>query len=89
MAEVRITTSFRDDLTMVVSDRILKDILKTIEMLAIIPSMGSMDAPRSLIKKFGNDVHKIPVGPFDIVTHYDVENDAVTVLGLIHQRAAW
>ena len=30
-----------------------------------------------------------PVGPFDIVIFYEDEADRVTVLGLVHQRAAW
>ena len=32
---------------------------------------------------------EFPGGPFDIVTFYEDEADRVTVLGLVHQRAAW
>ena len=51
--------------------------------------MGSCDLPRSIREEFGNQAHKIPVNPFDIITLYDEAADEVIVAGLIHQRAAW
>ena len=51
--------------------------------------MGSTDVAAALAYEYGEGVHKIPVGPFDIVTFYEDEADRVTVLGLVHQRAAW
>lgn len=88
MATVRITRGFEVDLDIVLSEKVLRDILKTVAMLETIPSMGSSDVPQSIQESFGDGVRKIPVKPFDIVTHYDVEDDAVDVLGLVHQRAA-
>ena len=78
MAEVRISEGFEEDLGIVLSDKVLDDILKIIEILPTIPSMGSTEG-----------VRKIPDGPFDIVIFYEDEADRVTVLGLVHQRAAW
>lgn len=89
MANVRITEGFEEDLGMVLSDRVLNDILNTVTMLQTIPTMGSLDVPAAIALEFGKGVHKIPVNPFDIVTTYDELTDTVTVHGLIHQRAAW
>ena len=89
MATVRITRGFEADLDIVLSGKVLRDILKTVAMLEAIPSMGSSDVPQSIQESFGDSVRKIPVKPFDIVTRYDVEEDAVDVLGLVHQRAAF
>ena len=46
------------------------------------------DVPVSLTQLFGEGIRKIPVNPFDIVTQYDPDSDAVNVLGLVHQRMA-
>lgn len=89
MAVVRITRGFEDDLAMVASDRVLNSILNTIEVLETILDMGSSDVPRSIALTFGENVRKIPVKPFDIVTTYDADTHTVSVLGLIHQRTAW
>lgn len=89
MANVRITEGFEEDLGMVLSDRVLNDILNTVTVLQTIPTMGSLDVPAAIALEFGEGVHKIPVNPFDIVTTYDEFTDTVTVHGLIHQRAAW
>lgn len=51
--------------------------------------MGSTDVAAALAYEYGEGVRKIPVGPFDIVVFYEDEADRVTVLGLVHQRAAW
>lgn len=89
MATVRITHGFEADLDIVVSEKVLRDILKTVTMLETIPSMGSSDVPESIQHAFGDSVRKIPFNPFDIVTRYGSEEDTVDVLGLLHQRAAF
>ena len=89
MAEARISEGFEEDLGIVLSDKVLDDILRVIEILPTIPSMGSTDVATALAYEYGEGVRKIPVGPFDIVTFYEDEADRVTVLGLVHQRAAW
>lgn len=67
----------------VLSDKVLDDILKIIEILPTIPSMGSTDVAAALAYEYGEGVRKIPVGPFDIVIFYEDEADRVTVLGLV------
>lgn len=89
MAEVRITEGFERDLQIVTSQRVLGDILHVVELLPLAPSLGSADVPESIARMFGDGVRKIPVNPFDVVTQYHEAEDAVDVLGLVHQKSAW
>jgi hypothetical protein len=89
MAKVVISQGFIDDLIVVTSNKVLTNIIHTVELLETIPNMGSCDLPRSIREEFGNHAHKIPVNPFDIITLYDETADEVIVVSLIHQRAVW
>lgn len=89
MSEVRVANRFRDDLDLVETNKLLLDILNIVDLLAVVPSMGSTDVPAAIAAEFGEGVHKIPVGPFDIVTIHHPDQDMVEVAGLVHQRAAW
>ena len=89
MARVHVARSFQQDLSIVESDRVFNDILNTVDLLEVIPTMGSRDVPESIRKTFSGQVRKIPVNPFDIVTIYHEEEDLVEVAALVHQRAAW
>lgn len=89
MAEVRITEGFERDLDIVTSERVLADILHVVEILPLVPTLGSTDVPESIARMFGKGVRKIPANPFDIVTEYHEAEDTVDVLGLVHQKAAW
>lgn len=89
MASVYITRNFKDDLAVIHSDRVLNNILNTLSLLKIVPTMGASNIPQSITLAYGNDIRKIPVDPFDIITKYDGDTDRVVVLGLVHQRVAW
>ena len=89
MAKVHVARSFQQDLLAVESERVFNDVLNTVELLEVIPTMGSRDVPESIRKSFSGEVRKTPVNPFDIVTIYHPESDLVEVAALIHQRAAW
>ena len=62
------------------------DMVRDLKTLVDIKSVAGTPAPGA---PYGEGVRKIPGGPFDIVTFYEDEADRVTVLGLVHQRAAW
>ena len=89
MAELRITDGFREDLLSVESDRVFSHVIDVVDLLRVVPSMGSRDLPESILRTYGDGARKVPVGPFDMVTIYDETSDVVTVAGLVHQRAAW
>lgn len=89
MARVHVAHSFRRDLGLVESERVFNDILNTVDLLKVIPTMGSKDVPESIRKAFDGQVRKIPVNPFDIVTIYHEADDLVEVAALVHQCASW
>lgn len=89
MAELLITDGFREDLLSVESDRVFSHVLDVVDLLQVVPAMGSRDLPESILRAYGAGARKVPVGPFDLVTVYDEASDVVTVAGLVHQRAAW
>ena len=66
MAEVRISEGFEEDLGIVLSDKVLDDILRVIEILPTIPSMGSTDVAAALAYEYGEGVRKIPGGQLSI-----------------------
>ena len=89
MASLQITDGFHTDLLAVESDRVFDHIMSVVELLQVVPTMGSRDLPASIRRSYGDGARKVPVGPFDVVTLYDEDADVVTVAGLVHQRAAW
>lgn len=89
MASLRITDGFRTDLLAVESDRVFNHIMSVVELLQVVPTMGSRNLPASIRRAYGDGARKVPVAPFDVVTLYDEDADVVTVVGLVHQRAAW
>ena len=89
MPKVIITQGFIADLKAVESDRVISEIVRIVELLEVMPSLGSRNLPNSIRMEFGNNARKIPVNPFDIITLYDEVKDEIVVAALIFQRAAW
>ena len=66
----------------------LDEILDTIALLEGTPEIGSAILPASIRRRFGPQVRKLVVRPFDVIYDYLPEADAVVILALIHQRGA-
>ncbi len=88
MAEVIFTEGFMDDVHLVQREEKLDEILDRIALLKENPELGSTLLPQSIRRRFGSHVRKLVVSPFDVIYEYLPQDDAVVVLGLIHQRAA-
>lgn len=67
----------------------IDDIYTAIDMLPVLPTLGSRNLPPSLIEEFGTTVRKLAVPPFLVIYEILEEEDIILVQGLIHQRAAW
>ena len=80
MAEIVFTEGFMADAAIVEREEKLDEILDTIALLE--------DAPASIRRRYGSQVRKLVVRPFDIIYDYLPKDDAVVVLTLIHQRGA-
>ena len=88
MAEIVFTEGFLADAAIVEREEKLDEILGTIELLEDTPEIGSAILPASIRRRYGPQVRKLVVQPFDIIYDYLPKDDAVVVLALIHQRGA-
>ena len=89
MAEIIYTDSCIEDMLSVQLEGKRGEIFQRIDLLSSFPDLGSANVPDSITERHGNNVRKLTVSPFDVVYEYSPEEDAVYVLGLVHQRAAW
>ncbi len=87
MATLDFSEGFVDDLAEVSSERLLESIYAVLAPLESLPRYGSPDIPASLRRRFGPDLRKLVVSPYDIIYTYDEETDVVRVHGLVLQRA--
>ena len=88
MAEIVFTEGFMADAAIVEREEKLDEILDTIALLEDAPEIGSAILPASIRRRYGSQVPKLVVRPFDIIYDYLPKDDAVVVLTLIHQRGA-
>ena len=89
MPEIRYTEQFIEDAASVRLPAKRQELRGRIEQLADFPEIGSANLPESVVRQYGGNVRKLVVNPFIVIYEIDGEDDAVNVLGLIHQRAAW
>ena len=88
MAEVLYANTFFTEIEQVETKRVRDNILDATELLAVIPEMGSINLPKSIVEKYGPDVRKLVVSPF-LVLYKLLSVDRVLVLGVMHNRAAY
>ena len=89
MADVVYTDAFIEDMLSVQLEDKRNEIFQRVDLLSSFPELGSANIPNSIAKRHGDNMRKLVVDPFDVVYEYSPSEDAVYVLGLIHQRAAW
>lgn len=88
MASIVFTEGFMDDVAIVEREEKLDEILDAISILEDSPEIGSAILSESLQRRFGPQVRKLIVRPFDIIYDYLPKEDAVVILTLVHQRGA-
>lgn len=88
MAKIVYADAFIEDMFSVELESKRDEIFDRIDLLSDFPDLGSANVPESIAKRFGTQVRKLVVDPFDIVYEHDPNSDSVHVLGLVHQRAA-
>ena len=89
MPELEYSERFAEDLAMVTSARVEERIFRVLDDIEVFGGLGSRDVPRSISERFGGDVRKVTVNPFDLVYTFYPQKDLVRVEALVHQRAAW
>lgn len=88
MAKLVITENFITLAAQIEYSNKRSEVEKRIRQLADMPGLGSSNLPSSVTDKYGSDVRKLVVFPFDIIYKHNAAEDVVYVLDLIHQRAA-
>ncbi len=89
MTSLDFSEGFVDDLLKVERESKREEILAAIELLEHTPEIGSKLLPESITVRFGADVRKLIVSPFDVIYQYFPNDDTVFVHGLLHQREIW
>lgn len=88
MAEIIFTEGFLSNAAIAEREEKLDEILDTVALMEDTPEIGSTIFPASTRRRYGPQVRKLIVRPFDIIYDYLPEADAVVVLSPIHQRGA-
>ena len=88
MAKLAYAEAFIEDMQSVELKSKRDEIFDRIDLLADFPGLGSSNLPASVVTRFGGNVRKLVVDPFDVIYEHDAQSDTVNILGLIHQRAA-
>lgn len=89
MPELMYTEGFIEDIVQVELESKRKAIFGITDLLSDFPELGSNNLPASIFDCYGGSVRKLAVRPFFIIYEYRESEDAVYLLGLDHQRAAW
>lgn len=89
MAEVRISEGFEEDLGIVLSDKVLDDISGNRDLGPQYPAWGRPTWRPPLHTSTAKACAKSPADLSISLLSTRDEADRVTVLGLVHQRAAW
>lgn len=82
------TEGFLDDASYIYSPRVQEDLANALGAIETFPRVGSRAVPASVKERFGDDVLKIVVKPFDLIYEYLEEADVVVAYGLVPFRAA-
>lgn len=87
MNRIIYTDGFLEDMLQVKTQKLEDEIFDTIDLLPHIAIMGSTNLPDSIATRYGSNVRKLPIKPFDVIYEITSDKDFV-VLGMIHQRSA-
>ena len=89
MPEIRYAEQFIENAASVRLATKRQELRSRIEQLAEFPEIGLPKLPESVVRQYGDNVRKLVVNPFIVIYEIDENDDAVNVLGLMRQRAAW
>ncbi len=88
MHEIIYTDAFIGDMAKVYSEKVRNGIFNSIDLLPVVPILGSTDLPEYIIRKYGSSVRKMPISPF-LVIYKILDDEDFLILGLVHERQAY
>ena len=86
VVSIEFSEQFLEDADQIYSPKLAKKLKKTILLLEVIPAMGSKIIRDSLKERFGEDIFKLVVGPFDLIYTYDESTSSVRLHALVPQK---
>ena len=87
MAKMLYALSFLDDVETIYSPRVRKHLESVLSMLETFPESGTLVSSEYLTSKYGGEVRRCNVAPFDIVYTYERSTDTVRIRGLVPQQS--
>lgn len=87
MARMLYSETFLDDVETIYSPRVMQHLRMVLQMIETFPRSGSSDVPASIQSRFGGEVRKCAIAPYDLIYTYQAEDDVVRVRGLVPQRS--
>ena len=86
MADIEFSQEFVADLKQVHRSSKQDEILDRIDLLSVLPELGSRILADSIKVRFGIHVRKLVVDPFEVIYEHFPERDLVLIVRLLHQR---
>ena len=89
MPEIIYTESFAKDFAIIELEGKRNEVIECIERLAVLPIIGSRNLPKSIEEKYGSNVRKLVVKPFDAIYEYNEKDNEIRVYGLVPAKMAF
>lgn len=89
MAKLVFAEEFIAGLANIGSEHLRDRIIAFVSNLERMPEMGPLDVRPTIQARFGNEVRKLVVSPFDVFYLYLPDEDEVHVDVVLHQRQIW
>ncbi len=86
VVSIEFSEQFLEDAGQIYSPGLAKRLKRTILLLEVVPTMGSKIIRDSLKKRFGKDIFKLVVEPFDLIYTYDEAARCVRLHALVPQK---
>ena len=88
MPKIEFSEKFVSDFAVITSTKLEQRILSNLDNIEMFAEYGSPNLPASIKEKFGGDIRKIAVNPFDLIYTYYADSDLCRIEALIHQKSA-
>lgn len=83
MARMVYSEEFLDSVACIWSGAVKQHLARALQAIEAFPEIGSVDVPPSVRERYGEEVRKFVIAPFDLIYEYDREADTVLVYGLV------
>lgn len=86
MAEIVFSQEAADKLRRIENAGVLRAVIGRVSTLESFPEIGSRVMSERMRFRYGEDIRKLVVRPFDVIYRFDSSVETVWVIDLVHQR---